>query len=180
MQNIKQVQECRTAGARHGRQQRGDKVRFAKESAIGSAFVPRPRGIPPAEPLVGLRFWALLAAFAALMTAGCGTTHATLDIAAPPTATAGVPFTITVTAMYAGERDTVINSFIHFTSSDSAAVLPSDYLFTPTDAGSHTWTKGITLMTPGSQTITATILNATGINGTVDVRVSSASFTDRE
>lgn len=111
---------------------------------------------------------------ALLEALGCGTPHATLDIIAPSTATAGVPFTITVTTLYRGQPDTVINSPILFTSSDPAAILPGYYTFTPADAGSHTWTNGVTLMTPGKQTISASIKNATGINGTVDVTVSSA------
>lgn len=119
----------------------------------------------------GSRFWMLTAAFALSITLGCGTTHATLNIAAPPTATVGVPFTITVTAIYEGQRDTVINSAITFTSSDPAAILPHYYLFSSADAGSHTWTDGVTLLTPGRQTISASIVMATGINGTVDVQV---------
>jgi hypothetical protein len=77
-----------------------------------------------------------------------------------------------------GSRDTIINSPIRFTSSDSAAVLPPIYEFTAADAGSHTFTNGVTLMTPGSQSITATAPNATPITGTATVMVSVAT-TDR-
>jgi hypothetical protein len=114
----------------------------------------------------------LIAVVAASITSGCGNAHATLDFIAPSTAKAGTPFTVTVNVVYKGKPDTVINSHIHFTSSDPAAVLPSDYYFTPADAGSHTWTNGFTLMTPGNQTISATIFDATGINGTANVTVS--------
>jgi hypothetical protein len=114
----------------------------------------------------------LIAVVAASITSGCGNGHATLDFIAPSTAKAGTPFTVTVNVVYKGKPDTVINSHIHFTSSDPAAVLPSDYYFTPADAGSHTWTNGFTLMTPGNQTISATIFDATGINGTANVTVS--------
>lgn len=106
------------------------------------------------------------------MTFGCATTHATLDFMAPPTATAGTPFTVSVTVLYGGKPDTVINSHIHFTSSDPAAILPPDYYFTPADAGSHTWTNGFILMTPGSQTLSGDIYDATGINGRANVIVS--------
>jgi hypothetical protein len=106
------------------------------------------------------------------MASGCATLHAVLDFTAPSTATAGSPFTVTVTATIDGKRDTIINSYISFTSSDPAAVLPSQYRFTPADAGSHTWTNGLILMTPGNQTISATIYDATGINGTAKVTVS--------
>jgi len=107
---------------------------------------------------------------------GCGT-HAILVITTPSSAVAGSPFTVTVTAMVGGSRDTVINSPVHFTSSDSAAVLPQNYYFTASDAGSHTFTNGVTLNTPGIQSITGTILGATGINGTTNVTVSAATVT---
>jgi hypothetical protein len=106
------------------------------------------------------------------LTFGCGTTHATLDFTAPSTATAGTPFTVTVTVLYQGKPDTVINSRIQFTSTDPAANLPGDYYFTPADAGSHTWTNGFTLNTPGSQTISGDIYDATGINGSAAIVVS--------
>ena len=103
---------------------------------------------------------------------GCGTTHATLQFTAPAAVTSGTPFTVTVTVLYEGKPDTVINSRIHFTSSDPAAVLPGDYYFTPTDAGSHTWPNGFILITPGSQTISGEIIAATGINGSANIPVS--------
>jgi len=77
---------------------------------------------------------------------------------------------VTVTA--GGKRDTIINSYISFTSSDPAAVLPSRYLFTPGDSGSHTWANGFILKTPGNQTISGSIFDASRINGTANVTVS--------
>ena len=108
----------------------------------------------------------------ALANSGCGTTHAVLNFTAPHAVTAGSPFTVTVTATINGNRDTVINSRIHFTSSDPAAVLPGDYYFTSADAGSHTWVNGSTLNTPGNQTISGAIVDAVGINGTATISVS--------
>jgi hypothetical protein len=108
----------------------------------------------------------------AVANSGCGTTHAVLNFTAPHSATAGLPFTVTVTATINGNRDTVINSRIHFTSSDPAAVLPGDYYFTSADAGSHTWVNGFTLNTPGNQTISGAIVDAVGINGTATISVS--------
>ena len=122
--------------------------------------------------LAALRRSALGAMVAGLVTFGCGTPHATLDISVPPSAIAASPFTVTVTALVGESRDTVINTGIHFTSSDRSAVLPADYYFTATDAGSHTFTNGVTLMTAGSQRITATGIGVPGLNGTSNVTVS--------
>lgn len=77
-----------------------------------------------------MRICAFTAALVTTITSGCGNTHATLDVVAPSTATAGIPFTVTVKVLYKGRPDTVINSHIHFTSSDASAVLPPDYYFT--------------------------------------------------
>jgi hypothetical protein len=109
---------------------------------------------------------------AGLVMLGCATRHATLNVTAPSSATAGIPFTITVTAVYEGNRDTAINSVTQFTSSDSAAILPGYFIFTAADAGSHTWTNGVTLKTPGKQTITVSLVMEAGINGTATVTVS--------
>jgi hypothetical protein len=117
------------------------------------------------------RLLAVTAAIAVSMTLGCSTPHAILDFTAPPTATAGSAFTVTVTVTIEGKRDTIINSHIHFTSTDPAAELPADYTFTSADAGSHTWTDGFMLMTPGNQTISASIFDASGINGMANVSV---------
>jgi len=106
-----------------------------------------------------------------VMTCACANPHAILNFTGPSTATVGAPFTVTVTATIQGERDTLINSPIHFTSSDPNAVLPPDYTFTAADAGSHTWTNGFVLNSSGRQTISATTFDAAGINGTVTVTV---------
>jgi hypothetical protein len=115
---------------------------------------------------------ALIAIFGGGGALGCGNAHATLEFVAPSAATAGIPFTATVRVLYQGKADTAINSHIHFTSSDPSAVLPSDYYFTPADAGSHTWANGFTLLTSGRQTISGSIFDATGINGSATVVVS--------
>jgi hypothetical protein len=113
----------------------------------------------------------LLMVSATLISLGCATTHAILSFTAPAEATAGTPFTVTVNVIYRTKPDTVINSAIHFTSSDPAAILPPDYYFTPGDAGSHTWSNGFTLSTSGKQTISGQIHDASGINGSVTVAV---------
>ena len=77
----------------------------------------------------------------------------------PGTVTANRPFNVTVTLKDAfGNVATTYGGTVHFTSSDLAAQmagdLPADYRFTPADSGSRTFS--VTLLTPPSQTITAT------------------------
>jgi adhesin/invasin len=116
---------------------------------------------------------------AGLVAFGCGSPAANLEISAPTSAIVGSPFTVTVTAMVDGRRDTIFNSPIHFISSDSTAVLPADYAFTAADAGSHTFINGVTLMTAGIQIITATDIIAPSITATANVTVTEAT-TDRQ
>ncbi len=64
---------------------------------------------------------------------------------------------------------------VHFTTSDGGAVtLPSDYTFVTGDHGVHTFT-GVTLVTAGSQTVTATD-TVTGGFGTTSVTVTAAAL----
>ena len=115
--------------------------------------------------------WGFCIALTAWMMAGCGTPHATLQFTAPANVTAGTPFTVTVTVLYQGKIDTVINSPVHFTSSDTASgvSLPGDYSFVAGDNGVHTFSNGVTLQTAGSQTVTAT--DASSITGSASVNV---------
>jgi hypothetical protein len=53
---------------------------------------------------------------------------------------------------------------IHFSSSDTAALLPADYTFTSADNGSHTFTA--TFNTGGTQSLTATDTTTSSITGT--------------
>jgi hypothetical protein len=79
--------------------------------------------------------------------------------------------------MYEGNVDTVIDGPIHFTTSDKAAALPTLYVFTAADAGSHTFTD-LVLVTPGNQTMTVSDYDATPITGTVNITVTAASGED--
>src|SRR5262249_10902877 len=64
-----------------------------------------------------------------------------LSITAPASSTAGSAFSVTVTALDASNnKATGYIGTMHFTSSDAAAVLPADYIFTAADAGVHTFT----------------------------------------
>jgi RHS repeat-associated protein len=91
--------------------------------------------------------------------------------------TAGGSFIVTVTALDPFNNiATAYVGTIHFTSSDSQAVLPATYMFIPGDGGVHTFT--VTLMTAGSQTITATDTVSSSITGTSGaVVVSPAAAT---
>jgi hypothetical protein len=83
------------------------------------------------------------------------------------------PFSITVTAFgpYA-IQDTNYTGTVTFTSSDKdpGVMLPSPYTFQSTDGGTHTFVNGVTLITPGNQTLTATDM-ASGITGSAIVNV---------
>jgi hypothetical protein len=52
----------------------------------------------------------------------------------------------------------------------SVLILPAAYTFTAADAGVHTFSGGLTLITPGNQTITATD-TASGMTRTVTVTI---------
>jgi hypothetical protein len=96
-----------------------------------------------------------------------------LQITAPVTATVGVPFTITVTALTAGNQlDPLYTGTVTFSSSDFFAVRPVNYTFTKADAGSHTFT--VILETSGSQTLTVTDTVKSRITGTASVTVNPA------
>jgi hypothetical protein len=141
--------------------------RFTGKCAAESGRLQRGK-VNPARLLLAVG--AAMGSFAAL---SCGGSHATLEINAPATVTAGVPFTATVTAMFGGNRDTMINGPIHFTSTDPAAVLPTLYVFTAADGGSHTFTD-LLLMTPGVQTMTVSDYDATPVAGSVNITVTAA------
>jgi hypothetical protein len=121
--------------------------------------------------------WTLSAATAGLVAFGCSSPTANLEISAPSNAVVGSPFSVTVTAMVDGRKNTIFSSPIHFSSSDSAAVLPADYAFTAADAGSHIFTNGVTLMTAGSQNITVTDNIAPSLNATANVTVTAVLVT---
>ena len=53
---------------------------------------------------------------------------------------------------------------------DPGIILPADYTFTAADAGVHTFSGEVTLITPGDQTVTATD-TASGITRTARVTV---------
>jgi hypothetical protein len=77
----------------------------------------------------------------------------------PASVSAGTPFDVTVTVVDAyGNTVPGYQGTVTFSSSDTdpGVVLPADYTFTPADGGSHTFSGGVTLITPGEQTLTVT------------------------
>jgi hypothetical protein len=97
-------------------------------------------------------------------------------IMAAPTAVAGMPFDITVTALDAfGNIDSAYQSTVSFSSTDpdSGVALPADYTFTTGDGGDngvHTFPGGVTLVTAGAQIVTVTD-TASGITGSITITV---------
>jgi hypothetical protein len=83
----------------------------------------------------------------------------------PTSATHGVAYTFTVTALDAyGNVATGYRGTVHFSSSDGNAMLPANYTFTAIDKGKHTFSA--TLNTLGTQSLTATDSMAASITGT--------------
>jgi hypothetical protein len=108
-----------------------------------------------------------------------GTTHFAVS-AVPASTTAGSAFSVTVTALDANNNpDPTYRGTVHFTTSDhgSGVALPADYTFTATDAGTHLFdaalNNGATLVTAGSQTVTASNGSA---NGSATEAVTAAAL----
>ncbi len=105
-------------------------------------------------------------------TTPVGATH--YSVTTSSTAIAGNVLSVTVTARAVdGSTLTTYAGTTHFTSSDGAAVLPSNYTFVAGDLGTHTF--DVTLKTAGSDTITATDTVTSSINGSANVTVSAAA-----
>jgi hypothetical protein len=99
----------------------------------------------------------------------------TFRVDAPPTVPAGMPFDITVAALDAYNH--VAGGYagtVKITTSDpgEGIFLPPDYTFTANDGGIHTFPNGVTLVTPGDQTVTATDTKDDSITGNATVTVT--------
>src|SRR5262249_4803734 len=100
-----------------------------------------------------------------------------LSISTPASATVGTPFNVTVTAR--DSSNSVLSSFtgaVHFASSDKFAGLPANYTFAAGDAGAKTFS--VTLKSPGSQTVSASLFGSSGIfaGATVNAVIPSIGF----
>src|SRR5439155_374190 len=94
-------------------------------------------------------------------------THYTVN--APSSATAGVPFSVTVTALdQFGNTASGYLGTVHFTKTDggTGSALPTNYTFVAADSGVHTFSNATTLVTAGNQTLTANDTRSASIHGT--------------
>ena len=82
----------------------------------------------------------------------------------PGTSVAGSTHALAVRVLDAyGNTATSYRGKVHFTSTDPVAVLPADYTFTASDAGTHTFS--VTLKTAGAQSVSATDMATVSIKG---------------
>ena len=114
----------------------------------------------------------------------------TFRVTAPATTTSGSVLPMTVTAVDAdGNVATGFRGVVYISSSDPAASTAAGYAFNPldagipyvftaADAGTHTFTGAIRLVTGGDQTVTVSAPNMTPASTTVDVtgQVSQLAF----
>jgi hypothetical protein len=97
-------------------------------------------------------------------------------LTAPDTVSSGVPFDVTVMAVDPfGQVAVGYLGTITFSSSDPDAgvVLPADYAFQLSDAGQVTFPGGVTLISPGDQTLTVIDTADKTLTGSAVVTVSS-------
>jgi hypothetical protein len=103
-----------------------------------------------------------------------------LLITASATVVSGKPFDVALAALdpYANV-DMNYAGTVTWTSGDTdpGVILPADYSFQATDKGSVAFPGGVTLITPGDQTITATD-TASGITRTVTVTVVPPNYSE--
>jgi hypothetical protein len=119
-----------------------------------------------------------------LVTANPGSNNASLllnhDVAgflvgAPPSVPAGMPFSVTVTAVDAGNNPVPgYTGIVQVTSSDGAATLPGSYQFTSADAGQHTFTN-LVLQTAGPQGVSVADAVNPGLKGSAPITVLPGS-----
>lgn len=93
--------------------------------------------------------------------------------------TAGTVSTVVVAAKDAyGNTTPNYTGSVTFSSTDSQAVLPSNYTFIAGEAGNHIFSDGVRLKTAGTQSVTATDTGNSAITGTQpNIIVTAASAT---
>jgi photosystem II stability/assembly factor-like uncharacterized protein len=102
---------------------------------------------------------------------------ALLLLEAPPAATAGQPFAVTVTVLDAfGNANEGYRGTVRFSSTDGLATLPANYTFTAADAGAHTF-PGVTFRSAGTRTLIVTDTANGSIKASAPVAVGPAAAT---
>ncbi len=104
------------------------------------------------------------------------------DVSGIPSPTrSGKAQPVTVTAYNEdGSVDTAYRGTIRFTSTDAEATLPANHTFTTGDNGMHTFTNGVILRTPGTQSVTATDMGDATLTGSqqqIEVLARTATTT---
>ena len=90
------------------------------------------------------------------------------------TATAGSPQSVTITVTDSfGNAITGYVGTVHFTSTDTHAVLPADYTFTAADQGKHTFQ--VTFKTTGAQSVSVTDTANSSLNASANISVTSSA-----
>jgi hypothetical protein len=98
-------------------------------------------------------------------------------LSAPDTVDPGAPFDVTVAAVDPfGQSAFGYTGTVTFatTDPDPGVVLPADYTFTPADQGTHTFSGGVTLVTPGDQVVSATDTSDATVGGSATVTVTGS------
>jgi hypothetical protein len=110
--------------------------------------------------------WGTYGSVSVLLNVRRTTTHFVVKV--PTSATSGTPFPITVEARNAANLvDALFTGTVSISSSDSQAILPANYAFSPADDGRHTFM--VTFNTSGPQTLTASSGGFTGTSAGVPV-----------
>jgi hypothetical protein len=101
---------------------------------------------------------------------------ASFEMFEEPTTTAGAAYSHTLLALdTTGNVLTGYTGTVHFSSSDTKAVLPADYTFTAADGGFHTFTA--TLKTAGAQSISVADTTYSSVTTSLSVSVAPGAVT---
>ena len=93
-------------------------------------------------------------------------------LSAPSSVQPSAKFSVTLTVEDAyGNVVTGYTGTVHFTSSDSKAVLPANFTFTAADDGTYTFTNKLELKTKGEQTLTVTDASNSTLTAIDDIDV---------